>query len=196
MKRRNLIYLLLLVLLSTSAHAQTRKGRFLLSGQSGIDLSRTHTNIFVDGEKIPELEKKQTSLKLQPAFGYFIINNLALGLQADYHHIKEAEKSAHQLSFMPAAIYYIPLKIPLRPFLQAGIGYGSISQKMNGASSSESFSGLMYGLGLGVSYFVNDYLSVDLSAQVLDGNYYLNSNSTQKIEALNLGVYFGLSILL
>lgn len=76
-------FILLSALISFSfISAQTEKGTFVISGQTGIGFTSTTVKYESAGQTSDG--PKISSFNITPSVGYFIINNLAISLDIDY----------------------------------------------------------------------------------------------------------------
>lgn len=103
-----------------------------------------------------------------PTFGYFVIDNLAVGLSGNitattYKYAAGDKSVSNSALIMPVAIYYFPMEGKIRPTVQIGGGYSSIREnyypKNYSGDSKEIYSGPAFNLGGGVSYFISDDIS-------------------------------------
>ncbi|MDO5664686.1 MAG: OmpW family outer membrane protein [Bacteroidia bacterium] len=159
----------LLLLLATTVMAQTEKGKFLVSGKTSLDFTFSSTEI--SGSAVVGYTGAQSTynFNITPAFGYFIIDNLAVSLQTSYAVNNGKTKSqTSQFIFMPDITYYLPISQIVRPFVQVGGGYVNISTKTpltSGGKATQSFNGYTLGGGIGLAFFVKRNISLDLSGQ-------------------------------
>lgn len=158
--------LLLFAFLFTSfiGFSQTDKGRFIVSGSAGFQINAGTTKVEFDGEEISE--SKHTTIQFTPTFGYFVIDNLAVGLSASISSSTEKEGddkyNTTGIGVAPTVMYFFPIEGKIRPFVQAAVGYTSTTTKYTpdvGPDSKSTFGGLMYGGGGGVAFFINDNVS-------------------------------------
>ncbi len=178
----------------TSVHAQTDAGKFLLGGSTNLNLSASNSKVKYDGGS--EDGPKYLNLSFTPAFGYFIINNLAVGMELnvsyDREKFEDEIESYTSFSAAPFARYYIGAG-KIKPFGQAliGFGLGKSKYEYEGISEDETFNFLFFGGGLGAAFFLNDLVSMDVSLVYTsdkskyedDDNKYITSGIS-----LNLGI--------
>ncbi len=102
--------------------------------------------------------------------GYFVINNLVIGLQIPltYMHTKEDatkdKESTTSIIFEPSVRYYF-LKGKFKPFVHGGVGYGTAKYKYDpsdGSSSTDNYSQFVWEIGGGGAFFVTNNVSLDL----------------------------------
>lgn len=180
--------------------AQTERGRLIISGQTSLDISYSSgdtKNIRSSGGSIVQ---ESYSLNISPTVGYFIVDDFALLLQADYE-IQDADykDKMSQFTIMPTASYYIPTKGVVRPFMIAGAGYANVTAHLpisESSTSRHSFSGFTWGVGAGAAFFINRNISLDLSLQYSDINTTYSGDSSAKIKARGFAGSVGFSLYL
>lgn len=173
------IYLLIPVIVLMAfqpARAQFEKGKIMAGITSTIGLGQFGTDImnlglttekvkYSDGET--DQAYKTFGFNLLPRAGYFVINNLAAGVDllvsfksekssdSDYKH------SETMMSIGPYARYYFPLE-KIYPFVEGNIGFGFWKQKWSyGANSEEKEGLLIYGLGIGAGKSLGEKVMID-----------------------------------
>ena len=67
----------MMVFAASSLHAQTEKGQFVIGAGTSIDLSKTESNAALN----------TTSLNMKANGGYFIIDNLSVGISGSLSSI-------------------------------------------------------------------------------------------------------------
>jgi len=184
-----------LLLMSVTSFSQTEKGTFYLSGLSGMNFSRTVSTIFDGGNSSIDGSLDINSFTLHSEFGYFIVKDLAIGLAISYTSIKdfkiaEPAKTAETL-FMPCLIYVVPLKSPLRPYVQIGAGLANVKQ--GEGYQEESFFGMALAGVLGARYFINETIAMDFGVQLSSAK--LTSNEDDReLDTDNLTAGLGFSL--
>ena len=167
--KRHFLTLLLLIAFASSLKAQTEKGTFLLGGSDMLDLANL-TNL-MEYTNSSNNETKRFELSISPIVGYFIIDNLSVGVIPRYRYKKDkdtsSEISARDISLSAYSRYYLGKK-KLKPFLHLGIGYINryAQNEYDFENGSFSWKGNtpMYEAGLGLGYFITGNLSLDLFA--------------------------------
>lgn len=180
--------------------AQTEKGRFTISGQTSLGLSYSSDDTSNASNSQGSMSQESYSFNVSPAIGYFVIDNLALSLQADYK-LEDADyiDKMSQFTIMPSVSYFIPTGRPVRPFASLGAGYADITQHLpiNASSTQKhSFSGFTWGAALGVACFINNNASIDLSLQYSDVNTSYSGDSSMKIKQKGFAASVGFSLFL
>jgi len=161
--------LLLLAFLAPSIalFAQTEKGTFVVSGATNLNFTSSNQKYLDDSYQVGESDISAYSF--MPSMGYFVIDNLSIGINCSLSEKSEKYKGDPEtkqstLTLMPSAMYLLPINGPIKPFLQVGFGYSSITQKQYN-TVNVSYEGNTFGLGGGFSYFINKSVSVDLGVQ-------------------------------
>lgn len=194
------IYLIgFLLFLSATAFAQTEKGQFIVSGRTSLDF--TYSSTKVEGNQIPEgSDSSQDSynFNISPALGYFVIDNLAVTLQASYGiNNGKTHNEIAQFAIMPGIVYYLPTEKNVRPFAQVGGGYVNISSKTplsSGGFATQSFGGYTLAGGIGLAFFVKDNISIELSGQYARINTSYSADSSVKMDMNSFSGSIGFSL--
>lgn len=183
----NLLIVLAFTSFSTRTIAQTSQGRIILSGASTFSFgTQTEKNTF-EGDQVGE-KVKTGSFVLKPTAGYFVIDNLAIGITLVEEHSKSKFKDdvdiehaqvENQLLLGPIGRYYYGTT-SLKPFGQAELLFGSskITNEVGGRSDVlEHYSTFGFGLGCGVAYFINEKIALDA---ILGYSYLINTDAEEK----------------
>jgi outer membrane protein len=176
-----------------SLNAQTQQGKFLFSGSSTINASFMTTKASYDGQNAPD-DTKETTLKIQPTIGYFVINNLAIELSTALEYSKTKagsnESSSTSLIIGPLVRYYVG-QSKVKPYMEGGLGLSTHQSKAEDGSEMK-FSGMAYQIGLGVGYFVNEHVSIDGIVNYMGTNLKYSEDSKLKISlgGINIGLGF------
>lgn len=186
-------------MLCIMSYSQTEKGTFLVSGRTSLEFVRSVTNFSYDGQSVPEANMDINSFRLYSGLGYFVANNLAAGLSFNYSLSTSFPSSgekvkAGELILMPTLMYYIPLESSVRPFIQAGAGYANATEEAGG--EKQFFSGIGYGAGAGVAWFVNEKISIDLGIQWAATKMKYSEDTDVKLSGSSLGAAIGISLYL
>lgn len=139
----------------------------------------------------------QTSKKswiISSGIGYFIIDNLAIGLDLRFNSIKKSfnsqstdvnyKQTNSTLTLLPNVAYYFPTASDFRPYIGAGIGYGSTNS-----------SGLLWGAKGGLVYLLNNSIGLDIgiaysnlsTSEIIDG-------TKMNVKTGNFGINAGISV--
>lgn len=147
--------LALLLIGLSSAIAQTERGSRLAGVQVG--------NIV-----IPTSGGSGTIISLQPTYGWFVSDGLAIGAGVPFFYAGSGNSHVTQIGVSPFLRYYIGPS-PVKPFLGASIGVVNTSFSNTGASSTSSTNGLYSGTA-GLAFFINQSVSFDLALTYTGGD--------------------------
>lgn len=144
---------LLTLLGATNAVAQTEKGNFVISGSSSFSVVNSSI------EKIDH--SSTTTITLSPSFGYFVTNNVAIGLDVSLISIS----GSTSYGVRPTVSYYLNNGNRFIPKASLGIGYAGTSiddVNVGGLSINAGLSGVYMmmrnvGLSIGLVYERNMY---------------------------------------
>lgn len=189
--------------------AQTEKGRFVISGETNLGF--TSTSVKYTYGRITEEGPKTTSFNISPSVSYFVIDNLAIGLEFDYrtsttkqqreyysdygYDLIDLKTTQTTVSVLPTATYYFS-KGKLRPYIEAGIGFANTKLKEEASNYGEYESnsdGLVWGAGGGLAYFITNSVSFDFG---LGYSEYTYKEEDIKITTGAFGVNVGISVFL
>lgn len=182
-KQALIITLTILTVSSTILSAQTNKGKFLLGELSYIEflgngvmgstnLGYTTFQNKSDGDNNDDSKDKMFSVNIVPRAGYFVIDNLAVGLDVflateSHKAMDDAYKSTSTFfAAGPFVRYYIPTKKVL-PFAEVNYSIGSRTRKteFDGNEPSTYKYGIqLYGAGLGLAIPIGEKVSFDAVA--------------------------------
>ncbi|VBB46739.1 putative OprF membrane domain protein [uncultured Paludibacter sp.] len=151
MKTKSFV-LALAILCSSAIFAQTEKGNLVVSGSTSLQIQNSSWS---------DDNGSTTTVQFNPSIGYFVANNLCVGVSLSVM----SQDESSQFSILPSLGYYFPVQGSLKPYLQLGLGYGSLK------SGSSSVGGLAVGAGGGVAYFLNENVSLDFGLQYLRNDY-------------------------
>lgn len=186
MKKIILVTLSLFCIGITSA--QTEKGKFLISGKTGLDFTSNTIKYHSNGQTIDG--PKTNTFNVSPTVGYFVVDNFSLGLTFDYktstskqqtelissnvtggYATENTKERKTTLSIVPNATYFFS-KGKTRPYLGAGLGLASTKYKStytNNPSSGEQFSssasndtGLVWTANGGLLFLISQNIGLDL----------------------------------
>jgi outer membrane protein len=146
---------------SFTTYAQYNQGRMLVGGSLGFSAETEKTKF--NGNT--QTDGKWTSFSLAPQFGYFIIDNLAVGASLDLGLSKwkdEADSdddySVTSIEFIPTVRYYLPQNI----FFQGQVGFGTSKYKYgSGTVDEEKYSTISFALAAGYAFFLNDNVAIE-----------------------------------
>jgi outer membrane protein len=185
------------------ANAQTEKGNWQISGSTGLGFSSVKQKYKAENGQTQD-GSKISNFNIKPAAGYFVIDNLMVGLALDYNTSTSKDGPSKYtnsaISLIPQATYFFG-KSNVKPFLNAGLGLASASFKEsdNGNSFSSSPSGMVWGLNGGVAFFVTKsvsfdfglgYQSISLKSDESNNSQSITSTTSGLVSQVGISVYF------
>jgi len=200
---KNLMKLLMVAFVFTTAtesFAQTTKGSFVLSGGTGLQFTSSKVKSVYDGET--QGEGTISTFSFVPTFGYFVIDNLAVGLTSTITSSTQKEEGGDKYvtsstMILPTALYYFPMEGKLRPIVQVGIGFTSQADKYvpkSGSDDKTTSSGLAINFGGGVSYFIRENISLNFGLSYTKVTLTDGDDDKSKMKQGNFGSNIGLAI--
>lgn len=165
MKRLNPYFLIIIFILCLplSVRAQTEMGKILLGGNTGFSVVSTK-NKELTANTYSEYSKSK-SLKLTPQVGFFIANNVVIGLEVRYEkdELKQSSKTYTSSSFylIPMAQIYFSKDV-MKPYIYGGVGTGNTSNDFTYSPDNNEAKLTLYEVGLGVATFVNKSVSIEI----------------------------------
>lgn len=192
--------LVILLALSTSVFAQTKKGNFLLAGGAGLQFTSSHIKYVYNGET--QGSGTISSFTFIPSFGYFVIDDLAVGLTSTITSSTTKYESGDKdvsisTMIIPTAIYYFPMEGKIRPLAQIGIGLSSQSSKYipkSGSDDKTSASGLAANFGGGFAYFIKENVSFNFGLSYTLVTLTDGDDNKGKMKEGNFGSNLGIAI--
>lgn len=132
----------ILALTCQLSFGQANQGAWMVGGSVGFT-----------SHSIKDVDDKTTDINVSPNVGYFVINNLAVGLNLDWNSSKTGDADADtDLGIGPWARYYVYKGL----FAQAGYNYRSL--KLGGGDAVNGGNIL---LGVGYSWFLNNSVAIE-----------------------------------
>jgi opacity protein-like surface antigen len=155
------ITILVIAMASTfAAFAQYNQGRMLVGGS--FELS-TKTEKTRNGSQTTT-DGTQTVFNVSPRFGYFVIDNLAIGAGVGLQLTKWNSKAngndynASSISFQPFARYYLPVNV----FFHGEFGIGTTHVNYDDINNDEyQYNTINLALGAGYAFFLTDNVAVE-----------------------------------
>jgi hypothetical protein len=160
------IFPFLLLFSSHVSYCQTEKGQYLIGGQYVLNFS-SNISSFVGQSNSYEYGRFRT-LAMDPQAGYFILDNVPVGLEFLYTYGRSSGGSSTSHSstytFIPFIRYYVG-KSAIKPYVQAGAGpgWGKGEEVDFGSTSTTKAKLFRYELTGGLGAFINKYISIDIS---------------------------------
>jgi outer membrane protein len=179
---------------------QTEQGKFVLSGATGLQFISSNIDYEYDGQSLRNVT--QSSFSIMPSIGYFVMDNLAVGLSANFSSTTQKNEGAKytvsSTMLLPTAIYYFPVEGQFKPLLQVGAGLMSTKEKdsYNGDTYEDKMSGLALNFGGGAAYFINDYVSLNFGLSYTMANLKYSDDSDAVQKQGNFAANIGFSVFL
>lgn len=135
--------LLLLMVISFNASAQTDKGDWMVGGQLAFNTTSGNN-----------------SFTLAPSAGYFFAKNFAAGSELILSFSKFGDEKRSVFGIGPFARYYFELKEPqFKPLVHASFTIASETSKQ--PSSKTTNTARSFFIGAGGAYFINDNVAIE-----------------------------------
>ena len=157
--KKTIFTLFIAVLLSTSALAQLEQGTKIVGGEFGVELNTNKSKF----ENQTVTNSKSTSISLEPRFGYFVIDNLAVGGELSLSTFSsKSESSDNKITGTSFAIgpfvrYYFPPKI----FLEGQYAFGVSNTKYDWLDENQKSALSAWSLGAGYAAFLNENIAIE-----------------------------------
>ena len=186
------VFVLLLTISFTTINAQTDQGNWVLGGSTTFSFSSTNTKLEFDGEQQGD-DLKSSAINITPSVGYFVIDNLAVGLDLGYTSTKVEDETSSTFTGVLGGSYYFNASDNLKPYVGLGGGYTIINYSDEDA---EKFSGLtLRGVG-GIAYFINESISFNFLVQYLNLNLKNKADSDFVSKSSSIGAGVGVYLYL
>ncbi len=155
------IFTFILLMTSAGAFAQFSQGTKMIGGVAGFGVT---TQKYKDGNTTVSVGTS-SYFSLEPQFGYFIIDRLAIGAGLDLnlssfkYKNDDDKESSTSLAFTPFVRYYLPNKI----FFFGETGFGVSKEKAtDGNETYESKRNIFsWGLGAGYAIMLNESVAIE-----------------------------------
>ncbi|MBI9034316.1 MAG: outer membrane beta-barrel protein [Bacteroidales bacterium] len=195
MKFRYIYALVLVLLIGNCCMAQTEQGKFVIGGTTNLSLKFENYKYNIDNSST-----KYSTFQAYPEFGFFLIDNLSLGLRMGYLNSwlidEESPFTIRELGINPFARYYI-LETNIRPYVDLSAGYHLLTSLIG--RDKKQYGGIEYSGGVGVAYFISKSVSLDAQMNYKGSNLSLLKGTdfdAEKIDTRKLGFRFGVYVYL
>jgi len=194
------LFTIMLVLVVFAINAQTEKGKWMVSGATGLQFASVTITPEYEGHSGDK--QKTSNFSLTGNLNYFVMDNLAIGLGLGFTSSTEKDDgdkyTISSTMFMPNAVYFFPVDGNIKPFAQLGAGYSSMSNKYsgNGYSDEDKYAGLIYNIGGGVAFFMGDNVSFNFGLAYTGGSLENDVDSNFKYKQSNIAANIGISVFL
>ncbi len=167
MIRVKFIYLIFILIISIKLNAQIEQGS-LMTGGSARFMQRNNV----------EQNNKVLNFEIRPVFEYFFINNFSIGLNPSWEVLREKSDrngyelidKSNRLGLSPSLNYYF-LSDKFHPYIFFEYGYNISKFEGEGLDngdiykSYQDFIFVTYSPGVGMLYFLNQNVGVDLKVR-------------------------------
>lgn len=115
---------ILILMLSQWTFSQAEKGHFIFSGNTSAEFSHTKTTF-------GNAENETTNFDVNPTVGYFVRNNLFVGLTGNfafthYNNNQTYIEKTTLTVLMPSVGYYFPVEGKMKPFVSGSFGVANL----------------------------------------------------------------------
>jgi len=174
----------------TAADAQVSKGTIRLGPQLAFSNATQEIEGFSDNIKA-------TTLNLTLNTGYFVIDNLELGLSVSLARTKNevgADEQTTSGTFIgPNLTYMLPLNENFYLPISAGLGLNSLT--LETSNNETSLSGLGFGFGTGIEYFASNKMGARFSVlynagSITDENDTIDLSVSSTQASIGVNFYF------
>ncbi|KUY20318.1 hypothetical protein BAZ12_10125 [Elizabethkingia miricola] len=182
-------------LLGFAASAQTEKGSWVVGGSTSIGFNNVSTKVKSDNTTFDG--PKVNTFTIAPSAGYFVIDKLSVGLDLAYTNATTkydgAKTTSNTFAILPTATYYFTDNTVIKPYLGAGIGYASNTEKeeYRGKSNKYTVDGFAWKVKGGFAYFFTPSIAADLG---LSYSQFSNKDNGVRTNVNTFGVGVGLSV--
>jgi len=192
--KKLLMIVAVMAFVSTASFAQTEKGKMIVSGASDLSYSSVKETPEQNGREGESTKYK--NFNISPTLGYFVMDNLAVGLMFDYTSQKEKEEGSEEgkyntFMFGPMVRYYFGTT-NIKPYVHADVMFGSSKSEQGNTETKYKSTG--WDLGGGVAFFLNEYVSIDMGLKYGSLTEKNKDNSEYKYKTKGLAFTGGFSI--
>lgn len=168
MKKMRITVLAIVGFIFTNLNAQTEKGQILISGSSSLNFSIEKDK--TKSDNIDTEGSRTTTFDINPMGGYFIINNLAVGISMPIilssSKDGDGDKSkSNSFIFGPFGRYYFDAE-NIKPFGQLAFGFGTLTEKYTPEGEDtykEKYGQLSFAIDVGAAVFLNESVAIDFA---------------------------------
>lgn len=138
-------------------------------------------------------EKSWQDYSLTPSLGYFIADNMLVGMHFGFSSSEDnTKKVTTSMMLAPYFRYYLNDYL----FANASIGISSGSEKEDGADESTTTGGFDLGVGAGLSLMWNDKIAIEPSLGLAIGSTSETPAGGDELTTSDFGIVMGLGITL
>lgn len=187
----------LLIIFMFNAIAQTEQGKWLIGGDTRLDLSLTKTS-YPDSQYFGE-STGNLNVNFSPKVGYFLHEKLLWGIEIpltfqtmENNGYYDGKLKTFSIAGAPFARIYVASG-KVNPFLSVQIGLG-MSKTKGGIESTSDL--LLYQVGGGFSAFLTESIAIDLDLGYASIKSSPNDNNAIETKISGLSTSLGVVVLL
>jgi outer membrane protein len=178
------LIIFLLAALSLNAFSQIekpiKKGNMILSGEGSIQYYSTRA---FNG--LTFTNSHLLNLTLSPGVGYFIVDNLAIGVNTSFTFSSQGGYNYYVLGAGPNIRYYFNNGI----FLKAETSYSFVHYSESNGSTQHGYS---FSPGIGYAFFLNPKVSLEPGLSFVYNHYHYTSDQNYKTNNLLFELKFNI----
>lgn len=169
--KKPVVLIAFLLSVGTLLGQYTAQGNFMMGTTLGFSAATsTITQDYGTGDVAKE-NPTYTQFSIAPSIGYFLIDNLALGIGLDYtfNQVKNKSQATNKdsdLLFGPFARYYIPMTEDMSFFLEANFGFGNSSDDQEVGGVPQNISTNIFAVGVGPGFTIFSSAAVGIETLV------------------------------
>ena len=142
-----------------------KQGDAFISGSVGLSSQKTG-------------DLKSDTFNVSPRVGYFVTNNIALGVSLGYSHQSQDYRDAtvdyeRKISTVTAGVfgrYYLMPASKFSVFGQLGVNYASSKSKIERFDSEDKYNTFDVAIAPGINYFISDHFALEATFGLLSYN--------------------------
>ncbi|HEX2937164.1 MAG TPA: outer membrane beta-barrel protein [Bacteroidales bacterium] len=192
---KKLLVIIASAMFSFTTFSQTNKGTILIDAQTNLSGSFLTSKMEYNGQNVLDDDMKNTTISLAPSIGYFFANNFAAGLNLSVNinntSMGNSEANSTTVAIGPFVRYYFGSS-NVRPFIDGEIGYATNKEKNDG--DELKFSGIGYGIGLGMAFLINEKIALNAGVSYLGTSLSNSEESNLKLKSSGVAIGLGFSV--
>ena len=166
--KKHILPIAFLLSASTLPAQYTAQGNFMMGSTLGFSAATSTITQDKGSGDVAKENPTYTQFSIAPSIGYFLIDNLALGIGLDYtfNQVKNKNQATNKdsdLLFGPFARYYLPMTVDMSFFLVANFGCGNSTddQDVGGVQQNISTNIFAVGVGPGFTIFSSNAVGIE-----------------------------------
>lgn len=138
-------------------------------------------------------DAKETTFNVSPKAGYFVTNNIAVGLSVAYTNTKDdtdgSEVTTNSFGVGAFGRYYFTPANKFSFFGQLGVGYQTDKTEVEGVDGEFKTNGFNVGVAPGVSYFLSKNIALEATFGILGYNTSKpDADGAESTDSFNIGL--------